>query len=131
MKDVRGFRLLRAYHCLSSSDISRSMWTKIIISIAVGSVLAWVFGFGVTDVLIRDLPAEGSSSFGKLREGINHGHAYALCGLIVFACAMPIALNIPIFQKETETVARVLYTFIVLFLPASFGVWCALPRKPK
>lgn len=107
------------------------MWTKIIISIVVGSVLAWLFGFGITEALIAQDSPTGELDLARKRQDVNRGNAYVLCALIVFACAMPIALNIPIFEKETDTFTRVLYTFIILLLPASFGVWCALPNKPN
>jgi hypothetical protein len=107
------------------------MWTKIIISVVVGSVLAWVLSFGATEVLIRDFPEEEGSDFPRPRQDINHGHAYSICALIVFACAVPIGLNIPIFQKDTDTFNRILYTFVAIFIPALIGVWCALPRKAK
>ncbi len=104
---------------------------KIIVSIVVGSILAWVFGFNITEVLIAKDSPTGELDLARKRQDVNRGHAYALCALIVFACSVPIALNLPLFPELFGAFDKIFYTFPVIFIPAWFGVLCALPRRPK
>lgn len=107
--------------------------TKIIVAIVFGSVMAWLFGFGITEVLITETQHGNWQDWdwSRKRKDVNRGHAYILCALIVFPCAQLIGLGLGpyLFPQHFDSFTKVFWTFVAIYIPAWIGVWSALPKN--